>query len=299
METWKQKVPQYLSLHGSNSLRGGKKTYNSNVLVDNWRNDRLDVKTEQKLTSWRIPHPLYPDVPQGSKYETNYRQSYDYEDWARRPVSLSKYGILGQDDSGPESWTTETRSEYESPRRRRDRLMAQGRWPYGKDIYARPVHGKEGVLSHPMAIHVSPTHREDYIRSLSPRPPHEKPPAGVPSGSGQLPRGSPYADSAQSQDGHTEQKNFCRVTCGDPSGQPGVQDVSVDNHALPAGSHGFPGYPVHVRQANGGEYQQGYPGALATEGSLVRHGEQTAGAAGRCCRQTPEDGGEVKRAHGI
>ncbi|KYK66626.1 hypothetical protein TGPRC2_201760 [Toxoplasma gondii TgCatPRC2] len=299
MEPWKQKVPQCLSLHGSNSLRGGKRTYNCNVLMDNWRNDRLDAHNDQKLTSWRIPHPLYTELPQGSKYETHYRQSYDYEDWARRPVRLSKYGLLGHDDSGAESWTTETRSEYEPPRLRRDQLKAAGQWPYGEDIYPRHVHGNEEFMCpHPMAIHVSRTHREDYIRSLTPRPAYERPPAGVPSSSGRLPGVPPYAnDPISHHGGSQEQRHFCRMPCRNPSSSSSVQGTTgVDARASPAGSPVFAGQvPAQVKQ-EGGECGQGYAGIAATEDGLVDHGNsQTDRSAGQHCMLNASGGSE--RAH--
>ncbi|PFH32761.1 hypothetical protein BESB_013730 [Besnoitia besnoiti] len=267
MEPWKQKVPPYLSLHGSNSLRGGKKTYNCNVLVDNWRNDRLDDRNDQRLTSERILHPLHPDVPQGSKYETNYRQSYDYEDWSRRPVHLSKYGILGHDDTGAESWTTESRSEYQSPRRRAAKLMAQGHWCYGKDIYPRMIHGRDDFLfAHPMAIHLSPTHRQEYVHALASRPPHERPPPELLRASAmpdQMPSSSSCADASNPQCAYAPERR------GDP--QRGASQYSEDYRSArsrpnaakgefrgePRAASRYPGY-----QATGPDYSDfvGYAG---------------------------------------
>ncbi|PHJ18686.1 hypothetical protein CSUI_007481 [Cystoisospora suis] len=109
-------------------------------------------------------------------------QGYDYEDWSKRPTKTSKFGsILAHDNSGPDSWTTESRFEYRNPVQRRDALIETGQWPYGREeevcgkINGRRVRGgrEEFLYLHPMPVHVSPTHEEDYLRSIEPRPPHE------------------------------------------------------------------------------------------------------------------------------
>lgn len=144
MEPWRQKVPLSRSLHGSNDLRGGQRIFDSNVLVDNWFDDRLSPVNAQPLTSCRVYHPLYRSTPIASKRETTYVQTYDYGDWRRRPFYLSKYGLLGHDESGSDTWTTETRSQFENPALRKVELERMGYWPYEGSIYPKQVRGAPG-----------------------------------------------------------------------------------------------------------------------------------------------------------
>ncbi|KAL8274168.1 hypothetical protein Esti_002010 [Eimeria stiedai] len=107
------KVPQTLSLRGSNSLRGGCKTFNAMCLNGNWFEDRLNPDVQKELELFTASDNV-PGHAQFGAWASEYTVAYSKGNWAHEKSKIAPSTILAFDDSGPSEWTSSYRHDYKN-----------------------------------------------------------------------------------------------------------------------------------------------------------------------------------------
>lgn len=105
------KVPANLSMHGSNTLRGGTKVFNAMCLNNNWYEDRLNPALKKDLDLFTAPDSRPPHAPHG-RWATEYMTAYSKGDWHHEKVKVASTTIFAFDESGSRDWTSCYRHDY-------------------------------------------------------------------------------------------------------------------------------------------------------------------------------------------
>lgn len=98
---------------GSNSLRGGKRNFGSDVLVNNWFERRLDDSDpHSKGVSPGRPEINFPSEPRrASRWDTVHRLSYDVGDYRTHDYVVD----VTTPECYPSNWISTYRSAYRPP----------------------------------------------------------------------------------------------------------------------------------------------------------------------------------------
>ncbi|KAL8444611.1 hypothetical protein Emed_006153 [Eimeria media] len=107
------KVPQTLSMRGSNSLRGGCKTFNAMCLNGNWFEDRLNPEVQRELEVFTAADDR-PAHAQFGPWASEYTVAYSKGNWTHEKIKIAPSTILAIDDSGPSEWTSSYRHDYQN-----------------------------------------------------------------------------------------------------------------------------------------------------------------------------------------
>ncbi|OEH78832.1 hypothetical protein cyc_01445 [Cyclospora cayetanensis] len=124
------KIPHPLSLHGSNSLRGGRRTFNPMCLIDNWFEDRLNPAAKKQLDLYTAADDRPAHGPFGP-WASEYTTAYSKGNWKHEKIKIASSTILAIDETGPQDWTSSYRYDYRN--RREEEVLARKKCIEGEE----------------------------------------------------------------------------------------------------------------------------------------------------------------------